>query len=324
MAPTFSWNFLPLPAGLRDVRNSAREFTRWWHVHGWHPLADDNDKLRVVCAAAIHKLHKPFTVRTADPEIGHAPSGQWGEGSIDIGEQSLVFNLVDALYDACLPPRVQVWPGTNTPEMNGTMDLPHRPNPVLHAGSEAEDDWFTMRDAWRAVLNWGDEWEGFLGYCRPDIDPQFYVKCWLTLNRGWQMDSVRWSKWIHILNWPTRYTNIVPSNLNDASTAVVTSATAVGIPSPAIAPTWNSITELVSDWWGGYFANPTGRYGNLSFPIGINRNVAGYVSSNGYYLNAVPKSWHGRKDRDVPRIAKYYPNSGTIRRSKNLDTIGRQ
>lgn len=60
--PTWNWQFLPMPADFNAVRNTARAFRRWWPVHGWKPGTTDAEKLRVLCARALHLWFPPATL----------------------------------------------------------------------------------------------------------------------------------------------------------------------------------------------------------------------------------------------------------------------
>lgn len=213
--PTWSWNFVPLPAGLKDVRRSARGYARWKDIHQWHPEATDDDKLRVLCARALHLLHGPATMLGTHAIAGQLPPLDFGEGTAAVGTRNFVEAIIDQLLTRVivLRPPWPVWhPGD---PVGGNFQRRQRriagfeneytTAPYHNAYGETTDDtWFELREAW-----WGLRtplMRGLIGAMVPQ--PEHYVRLWLTINRGWGIDEDKIQRFEEYLNAPDawRYT----------------------------------------------------------------------------------------------------------------------
>ena len=92
IGPTWSWQFLPVPATMKEIRNAGRCLKRWGPVHGFKTGTSDADKARVLAARFIHLFCAPRTAAGEDfrDEEGIAkPEGYTNPGA-KIGQP---FNL---------------------------------------------------------------------------------------------------------------------------------------------------------------------------------------------------------------------------------------
>ena len=248
--PTWSWNFLPSPATLKDVRRCARGYARWFPLKVWHPEASDEDKLRVLCARALHLLHGPATMVGTQAVDGFVQAETaWGEGNVGLGTKAFVEDIMDSLIarmrdvqprgpftsaDFGRPLRFRSFRVSGF-EGEYAMVNHNRQNYAATYPEATDDSWFPQREAW-----WGLRTPLFTTYRRGQHlrtpQPEHYVRLWLTLNRGWDIDPTKLQAFEEYLNAPTGWTYCV---LPDTTGTL---RLAVGA-DPNIAPDPES-------WWG--------------------------------------------------------------------------